>query len=630
MSLNDETYENMYKWYCPDEDSDGDEDFANRQRANDLINYMRTLEQTHQTVHEANIFSYELYSNRYLSNFDWGTGTLTQVSLEPVSQTTDNVILEVCNAILSEVGKARPKAKPINHGSSWKSRQQARKLDKFLWGAFVQNDIYESIGKPALLNAEVCSFGCAKVECVEVDGNSHIKLHNIFPDNILIDQKEVVATGKIWHIVERRVLPVEVVASEWGVDIDEVRQSAVSLDRYVDYRSTGKDYVVIGEAYKIGHGDTPGRHVVAINNMLLLDEEWNEDFVPYVFFHFTRALTGFYGQSAVEQLLPDQIRLNEINEVIEKAQKLVSVPRILAQQGSGITAQSLSNNIGDVLYWRGSVKPESVTWPAIHAELYNEREIRKRNAFTKMGVQQAAAGGSLPSQARLDSAPAVRELNRVQDGRLADITQRYEKFFLDIAMMMIKVVKASGTHPTTVWYSGGKKSRAEVIDWKKIEIDEFSYTMVLEAASSFSMTPSAIRDDLETKMQRGEITKEEYAKQLSSPDPDNEITVLSAASDQIDYVQEQLEEGKFVPAYPWMDLLGAERRITLSLLNLDRYEDVPVEVREAHINFLESVKMWTEKIQEPPAPLDNPMPVTPSAMPGSASMPTALPPQPMM
>jgi hypothetical protein len=598
-----------YTWW---EDADSDEDnreYVEQCRANSLIEHMRSLEEIQKEVHRQNLFNYQLYSNRYLSCFDWGTGLLTAASLAPVSQTTDNGILEVCDAYLSEVGKVRPKAKPICHNASYKTRRNANKLDKFLYGELIREKYYEK-QKDILLNAEVCNFGAFHVSVKETKQGAKSSLESIFPDDLLVDQQEVIATKKIWTIIHRRVLPVDVVSATWGIPKEDLVNASETVNSYLTYRPVAKGYVVVGTGYRAGCDGVPGRKFTAIKDKILEDEEWEYEWLPFVFFHFTRPLQGFYSQSLVDILLPDQIRLNEINDVIEEAQNIMCGPRLLAQKGSQLNPQALDNIIGKVVYYTGQ-EPKAVTWPAVAAELYQERDRRKANMFTKVGLNQTTSSGNLPGAARLDSSPAVREYSAVQDNRLADITQRFELMCLEVCQMIIRVIKASGEDVETVWYSGPKKSKAQRIKWSEIDLDEEDYTMILEAASSFAMTPSAIRDDLEAQLARGEITPDQYRKQLQSADPDNETSILAAAAENVDFVIEQCEEGKPVNIVPQQDLVALEQRLTLAYLNLDKFEDVPVEVRECFIDAIEQCKMWSQQGMETDPSMEAAPPVTP-------------------
>jgi hypothetical protein len=600
-------------WEAPSSDDYHSEEFVEECRANSLIEHMRSLEETQKEVHRQNLFNYQLYSNRYLSCFDWGTGLLTAASLAPVSQTTDNGILEVVDAMLSEIGKVRPKIKPIGHNASWKTRRNITKLDKFLYGEFVREHYWEK-QKDLLLNAEVCNFGAFHVSLKKTKQGAKSCIESVFPDDILIDQQEVIATKKIWTIIHRRVLPLDVVASTWNIPKEELANAATQSDTYLSYRTKSKDFIVVGTAWRAGCDGVPGRKVTAIKDRILEDESWEHEWLPWVFFHYSRPLQGFYSASLVEQILPDQIRLNEINDVIEEAQNIMCGPRLLAQKGSQLNPQVLDNIIGKVVYYTGN-EPKAVTWPAVAAELYQERDRRKANMFTKAGLNQTTASGQLPGAARLDSSPAVREYSAIQDGRLADITQRLEKVAESVAKTIINVIKASGEDVETIWYSGPKKSKTEKIKWSEINLEEEDYTMILEVASSFSMTPSAIRDDLEAQLARGEITPERYRQQIQSPDPDNETSILTAAAENVDWVIEQCEDGKLVSIIPQMDLVSLEQRATLAMLNLDKYEDVPVEVREAFIDVIEQCKMWSQQGMETDPMMEAAPPVGMPAMP---------------
>jgi hypothetical protein len=571
-------------------------------------------------VHRQFLINYQLYNNRYLSSFDWGTGLYVERSLEAVTRTTDNVILQVIDSLVAEIGKNRPKAKPVVFGASWKENRAARKLDKFLYGEFIRNDMYKK-AKMAFLNALVCGFGCLKVE-MDCDSEGRVKICNIFPDDVLIDQAQVLSTGCVSTVLERHVLPVEVVASKYDLDVEDVRK--VAEDHvYLNYRQKAQDWVVVVEGFQAN-----GRHMVAIKDMVIVDEPWDYDWVPYVFYHWQNPQKGFYSQSAVEQALPNQINLNEINQVIKDAQDLMSKPRILVAKGSNVNPVEINNLVGKIIQYTG-IKPEAITWPAVSVELYNEREREIRVCFNKFGLNPNGAQGGLPSQARLDSSAAVREYNQIQDNRLADPAQRYEEFFLDVAKLMVRVIKRSGSSPKTVWFSGGRKSRAEEIKWNDIDLDENAYTMILESASSFSMTPSAQRDELEDLFARGLITPEEYKRERSLPDLQTMVDLQTAGLEDIYRVRELLEDGKYESPIPQQDLVNGVKYMTLAMLALNQYTDDTGEldkIRFNFINWITEAEMWLSKGSEtPPAPpqqIPPTMPLNMAGMGGLNSIPT--------
>lgn len=612
MSDFDEQY---YNWACAP-DGDGDEDdFSRQQRANSLIEYARSLEEEQKDVHILNLWHYQLYSNRFLSSFDWGTGTFTSASLQPVSRTTDNVILQVVDALLAEIGKNRPKAKPVLFGASYKDNQAARKLDKFLYGEFIRNNLYEE-AKNCLLNAFICGFGCMKVDIEDESADSaRVCAKSIFPDDILVDNTEYNNTEKVYTVVHRRVLPAKTVRATYPQLSDQQIQNAIESVAYTSYRNIGKDWVVVAEGYRAAVGDAPGRHVIAIHGALIEDEPWPHEWLPYVFYHWSRPNKTFYTAGVVEQALPNQVRLNDINDVIHRCQDLVSKPRLLVAQGSKVNPLEINNLIAKIIMYTGQ-KPEPLKWDAVPAELYNEREREIKICFDKFGLNQHGAQGGLPDINRLDSSAAVREYNQIQDNRLADPTQRFENFFLDIAKTMVRVIKASKKNPKTVWYSGGRKSRAEVIKWKDINLDDNAYTLILEAASAFSQTPSAMRDTLESHLAQGLISPEQYRRELGGTDLDAANAVASAGLDDIHRVVELLEDGEYESPIPEQDLVNGVKLVQLKLLDLNRFEEDRdlTKIKLNFINWLTEARGWlkrgTEDIPTPPsaAPMAPPLP----------------------
>lgn len=573
-------------WPQHDVKSDLPDEEVERARANNLIDQARNLENVQREVHEQNLWSAQLYSNRELASFDWGNSALYRASLAPISRQGENLVLMVVDTLVSQVGKNRPKARPQTRGASWKLRQQAKRLDKFLYGEFIRNRVYEK-GKQVFRDACIFGFGALYV-CVN---NGAVHIERVFPDELLVDQMEVVAAGKARHWYRRRVLPVEVVVASYcpeGEDPEELKAQLEMISRstdYLEYRTVGQGYVVMVEGWQCARGNKKGRYVCAVNDRILCDEPYELETAPFVTYHWQEALSGFYSPSAVEQCLPYQIRLNEINEVIRDAQDLMGRPRILVHEGSRVNPLEIDNLVARFIKYTG-IKPEAVTWPAISAELYNERDRQVRICLEQFGISALASKVTPPAQARFDSSAAFREFNAIQDDRLADPAQRFERFYLDIAEKMIEVLKASGAKPKTTWVSGGKQGRVEVIDWNEIDLDKDAYVLQLEATSVFDSTPSALRDELEKQLGMGLITPEEYRLQLSHPDDEAELSLQSAAADDIRRVIELLEDGDYESPTPIQDLVNGVQMVSLAALHLKKYKDVDPDIHLGFLNWI--------------------------------------------
>lgn len=594
----------QWGWWKPydSKKADASEEEITRARANSLINTARSLENAQREVHEQNLWAAQLYSNRELAAFDWGNSTLYRASLSPIQRAGENLVLMVVDTLVAQVGKNKPKARPQTRGANWNLRKQAKRLDKFLYGEFIRNRVYEE-GKRVFRDACIFGFGCLYVG-VEKD---KLCVERVFPDELLVDQMEVVAAGRARHYYRRRVLPVEVVAATYypGEDRDEViqrlAQKARSTD-YLEYRSVGDGYLVVVDGIQLAIDGSVGRRVIAIQDEIVKDEPYTLEVPPYAFFHWQAPLSGFYSPSAVEQCLPYQIRLNEINDVIRDAQDLMGRPRILVAEGSRVNPYEVDNLVARFIKYTG-IKPEAVTWPAIAPEIYNERDRQVRICLEQFGISNLASKAEVPQSARFDSSAAFREFNAIQDDRLADPAQRFERFYLDLAELMIRTLRASGAKPKTVWATGGGKGKhgmMEVIDWEDIDLDEDAYVLQLEATSVFDSSPSAIRDELEKQLAMGLITPEQYRLELSAPDDQAELSLQAAAAADIRRVIELLEDGDYESPVPIQDLVNGVQMVSLAALNLNQYEGVPADIRLNFLNWITEARNILETGAENP------------------------------
>jgi hypothetical protein len=621
-------------WWEDPEKSKLPDDLTEKARADSLVECARNLENLQREVHEQNLLCAQLYSNRELAAFDWGVGTFYRASLSPMSMTGENLVLSIVDTLVNHVGKNRPKAKPQTRGASWKLRRRARLLDKFLYGEFRRCKVYE-VGKQVYRDAAIFGFGCTYTHVK----NDKLCVERVFPDEILIDQMEVVACGKPRHIYRRRVLPVEVVAEMFDdVDMDELKEQAKGQE-YVDYRTIGRGWIPLVEGWQLALGDgSPGKYMAAAGGMILDEAEWKDERSPFNFYHYSVPPSGFYYGGAVEQALPYQIRLNEINEVIRDAQDIMGRPRLLVAEGSRVNPYEITNVVAKIIKYTG-IKPEAVTWPAISAELYNERDRCWGQCREQFGLNDMTSSGQAPAGARFDSSEAFREFNAIQDDRLSDQAQRFETFYLELAETMIRTIKASGKNPKTVWTSGGKRSRMEVIEWSKIDLDEDCYVLQLEATSLYDSSPSAVRDSLEKQLALGLITPEDYRLELSHPDDSAELSLKAAAAADIRRVVELLEEGHWEDPTPVQDLPNGTEVVSLALLNLNQYEndDDEVDLDEIKLNmtnWVVAARAWMSQgaeVDEMSDPAINgaPMPGSPGPMMDPMSGQMMMPPAPM-
>lgn len=558
-------------WHlAPLKDDDKQESIA---RARSLYDTVKGLEDTQRQAHEQHLWNARLYSNRELANFDWGHSGYSQGSLAPVSLLGENLVLSVVDTMVSIVGKSRVKPTPTPRGASYKTHRMARKLDKWLYGEFARLKVYRLLLQ-VLLDGLVFGYGAYRAD---VEDN-RLKLRRVFPDDLIVDQAESVSSYGIRHVYERRCRPVEEVEHEYGLEPGTLRGET----DWLTYRKPGRGWIVVVEGFRTGPG---GRHVVSTDQVLLKDEPWEREDTPYRWFHPHEPLSGFYGPSIVERVLPYQVRLNEINEVIRDAQDLMARPRILVAEGSRVNPADIDNLVGRIIKYTG-VKPEALVWEAVSGELYGERDHQVRACQEQFGLSSLVMSGKLPGSARLDSSAALQEATSISDDRLSTMLQRWEEFHLDVGEHLCIEMRESGADAETTWQAGGK-GRAETIKWSEIDLAKDAYVLTLEASSIFGMTPAARKDKVETWFAQGKIDLQQMWQLEQHPDLESFVSEYAASKRSILKAIEDMEDGKRVVPDPMQDLVMGVKCVTDAYLRLrDEYDDVPQKVLQQFVKWV--------------------------------------------
>ncbi len=620
----------LVPWWTPREDgmAIGADQEYDRARARSVVKSALDLQNEQSEVHALNLLYGQMYDNRQLAYFDYGTNAFIKAAMRPVSTVVENHIKRCGEILVSQVGKNKPKATVVTRGADFARVQAADTLDKWLWGNTVANGHYAN-SKNTFKCSLPYGFGGVKV-CYD---EGTIKEIPIFPDDILVSQREVCATGSYSHLFHRRVMPIEAVADEFGCNADDLMadESVLLTTETSQYRAIGRGWVVVVEAWLRSNEAGDGRYVAATSGRLLRDESWDQEWLPFVFFHYSAPLSGrsFYTPGMVEDLLPYQIRYNEICDVIRNAQDL-SRAICFNPIGSRVDPNALYARHGRIINHAPGLAPSFQIMPTVDPSLYQERARIPQEMLASQGISEMS-NASLPENVRLDSSKAVREANAIQDGRLADLAQRFEQYHLDVFQMYIHVAsKYAKEGSTTLWYAGGKQTCAESIDWKDLNLSDDDgdiYTLQLEASSAFSMSPSAMRDTIEDQFSRGLITKEEYMEQLATPDSESVVSLATASSRSIKGTLVSLLKGEYVPPMREQDLELGITLVTASLLDITnptKYKagSVPDDLILVHREWLASAtKILTDAAnanangQMQPAPME-PMNVPPGTMGG--------------
>lgn len=565
------------RWHTPNKKPLPDEE---TQRAGDLISETASIEQYQHSWHELNLWNATLFSNRELVGFNWGLLRDSARELWPTNLHTENIIEQIGETMLSKAASSPLKPTLTPHGKSWKVERAVRLMDEFLFGVWRQTQSEDACVR-AFLDAYISSIGC--VMDVYDKATNTLSCEPLFFDQIIIDNRECLNRQPPRTFRVRRVLPRASIEARYETELGETPK------KYVDYRDVGEGYEVIVEAWRLplanGKG---GRHVVACCGKLLVDDEWNAPWVPLEFFHWRDRLSGFYGQSGVEQLVPYQIRQNELNDVINESQDIACRPRILAHANSQLDLSQWDNVAGRILGWSGS-EPRPFQWPTNLTELYQERERNYAKAFSHAGQSEMFANADLPDQVRLDSSAGVREFHNMEDRRHLRLWSRFEDFRLRVAKMHLRVLRQhqGATAYTSVYHPARAHAAAKRIPFEAVKTltdDQFSWSM--DATPLSQQTPAARRETLRDWVSRGLMSDEQAHRMFTNPNIEREEDLELASYDDILRHIDIMEEGGYEPPNELTNLTYGIKKVVANLHRLRNYEDVDAEVIENHSQWI--------------------------------------------
>ena len=571
----------MYWWAAPREKD------LRKSKLHDLVwPHVKDIEERQIAIHRLNLRNAKLYSNRELMSLDWNSQGLREVNHGPVSNTMENLLASAVDSITALIGRQQPKVTPVVDDADFVVEREGRKLDQYLYAEFKCQDVYAKMQR-AFNDCLWAQIGCLRVD---IDGDD-IYTERVMPDEIIVDQRECVSDCEPLQIHHRRVVNKHALMHmfpEFKDKIDELKNN------WVSFRRPDETSCVLVESWYLGQNGEPGRHVVTVQNATLVDEPYTRKRFPFIFLRWITLPTGFYGRSLVEYGTPYQLRQNELNRVIQLAQDLMCVPRIIVPGGMSVIKTTVDNEIARFIHTRGG-EPKVVTWQAVAEDLYNERERNRRTFFEDIGLSTLFAQATPPPGVRFDSSKALREFNFRENERFQRQAQMLENAYIELAEHYIElntILRKNGTKRKLKWY---EYSVADQIEWPKFAEDRTKYVLRLEASSVINMTPAAREEQLNEWVARGWISVEK-AKSLSNhPDLAEEESLWSASLDDIKWIASQLDQEIIPEVDNLSNLVEGAEFLHKTYLKRKRQKNVPEGVLEAYRHYLIEIKFALEQ-----------------------------------
>jgi len=581
---------------------------------------------------------YNAYSDRSMDGFEpgdnhgWPTLVDSEDSLLPGGiPITVNASRSCVDTVCAKLTMHDPMPRILPLDAPESTHEKAELLQKFLIGAMAATDL-EGETRKALRDS--CIYGTGVLRVDEGDGTVRVK--RVHPYKVVVDDNAAL-DGPPTTIMLRDHWSKGRILRTFGTGKDASLKTALAAARSKEHKSATvrRDLVQIVEAhYKPESG--PGRRVVALNNFTLVDEEWTDD-LPYEVHRWQDPDQGWHGIGLVEEILPIQSELNELSQKIQLNMALLATPYVLVPLGSKIDDGSLEEvKDARIIEYSGAVPPRVETPPAMHPQVFQERNTLYDRAYELSGVSKMSAQSERPGAIR--AALAMMTLQDVESQRFSQQSKKLERMRCGIGRLMIQAGRRlanTGDKGKSWSVKGAAKGFVQKITWSEVSMKDDRFDLQIQPQSSLPYQAAGRIEQVIRLSERGIINPAEARDLLKMPDLAKWEKLANAPMDDLQRLFEHMSStGELIEPHDFQDLqLG--KRLCVGYWSRARIEgnEEGANALEGWLNLAEpSISAEQAMAQGLPAAGAPPQGIggqmAPGMPPGPAGMPPGMPPAP--
>lgn len=489
---------------------------------------------------------------------------------------TYNVCASIVDTLVSKIGKIQPKMTFLTSNGKWADKNNAKKLEQYIFGQFTTNDVY-TIGQAVFKDSLINDLGIAK-HFVQGDKISTERVH---PNEIYVDEIDTLY-GKPSHMYHIKQVSKSYLKKEYPKFAIQIDGSSLNMNmgRQLAFKSEADDFITIIEAWRLpskngdGELNNDGIHTISTSQAVLFYEPWKYDWFPFTFMRWNVRQLGFFGQSLTEEVVPFQLEISKLLKDIQTSYNFLLAPKVFLPNGSKTPEAHLDNDIGTII--KGSSKPEIIfNQQIMPSEAYSHLKWLIQSSYERAGLTQLSATGKKP--AGLDAAVALREYQDVESERFASTQQAYEKWYVDTAKIYLEL----SDHLTNPVVRFAAKGHSEEIDFRKIDLAKDKYVMRVWPANMLPETPAGQIQMLKELVQLGFVDITGAAALLDFPDVSGHMTLRNSEWNYFHkLIQKMVDDGEYESPDSSMNLdLGMQlMQQHYSLFKLEEVSDDRLEL----------------------------------------------------
>lgn len=536
----------------------------------------------------------------------------------------ENIIASNVDTLAATIATADVRARVMTDAADWRQQRTARDLELY---AEEQNKKLGVLQKCRSAFKEGAKKGKGLVKVRERFGKPCVE--HVLVENVVTDPNETYA-GEALQMHEWVSVDADELAAEYPDQKDAIyaargqRQPWRIDNRYVPFQSNRVMYL---DSYRLPIGEKgepgyrPGRHTKTLMQVVLLDEEYEDDFFPYGEQDWSERAHSWYPISGAERAAGIQRALNKRNWHIEKQNDNIALPTTYVRPAdANMTVKT--TRVGAMAVCKGDY-PHTVTPNAVSPETYQSRVDLKASGSQEFGLSPMATHGTKP--AGLDSGIALREFKDQTSDRYSPQEKDFEDLVLQVTGLVLLVCKRLGDKAPTMIRQGRFGKRR--LRWKDVDMGDVK--VQLYAASNLPRTPAGRMQFVIELAQAGVISQDSARRLMEHPDVESELSLYTAALESAEGCFDDIALGHRVTVEPFMNFAMCAWRGQMEYLKWQRSGNCPEAKLEALRTFVVTAAwMKSQASNANAAP-------QPGALPGAQPMagaagppPGAMPPLP--
>lgn len=467
-----------------------------------------------------------------------------------------NLIKLLVDTVHNRVAKLEPKAKFLPIAGSPSVRKRAKSLER--WSAAISDKSkLHQVGPLVFLDALIFGTGVLKPYAV----GEKIYVDRIYPGEIFVDQVEaaydnvrqmfhrkfVAREVVLYHFAEMPFQNKEISAKERAARVKAIMAAPRSSakDDIQGAHSVVTDPIEVVEAWHLPSGPKAedGKHVIAIRDYTLYENEWEREKFPLSFVRWSHDPRGFFGIGLAEELYGIHIDVNSTIERIEQSMALNPSPYVLVEERSKVKKSKIVNVPGNVIQYKDTA-PVIKTVDTVPPEFLTYLNDQVARAYRIAKINTISSGNKIPSG--LETGAAVREWSDTDKEDIAVVMKEYQDFYMDVVQEFVYLGKQiHRRYPGYTVVAPKDRHTVTAIKWKDVDLDEDSFVLRVEPASSLPSTPAGRIAAVTDLLNAGLIDASRGLELLHMPDLEGELDLVTAERFNIDHMIELiLDDGE--------------------------------------------------------------------------------------